>query len=120
MAADGSGPRGSRFGGSSAMSSDCVFVGWEIYVFATASDAHAQFEDWVRSAPEVISESASPDNTQTAIIRVASSHEYQIISAQSASELIHVIRSRSLEHALLYARQEKNGAGGSKKGVSLN
>jgi len=108
----GPGPRDSTFDGSSVTSSDCVFVGWGVFRFSTPTDAEAQFQDWVHSASKVI-EITDNDSTgiERAVLRVDDKtgfrYPYNILVKRNNSKAIYSLVSKSLEHALLFEKQEK-------------
>ncbi len=108
MAAYGEGPRGSKIGSSSVVSSDCVMVGWEMYYFPTPIDAEEQFQEWVRSATKVILITGDPNAVERAELQSIGEEKFRIISKGPNSKEVRLIWSDSLEHALLYEKQEKD------------
>jgi len=104
MAADGPGPRGSRLGASSVISSDCITITWGIYRFSDPHDADEQFREWVRSWRVIQVEDSS--SRERALLEDPAKRTFYIISKEKNGADILSIWSDSLEHALLYEKQQ--------------
>ena len=117
------GPHGSTSDSSLLKSSDCVIVEWTIYRFPTASDAQAQFDEWIRAASKILESTAGdgPSGPRRAVLRVEDGGpDFDIISSQKDSAIIYSIRSNSLEHAALMERQDQKQATGHSSGIRGN
>jgi|SRR5580765_6105023 hypothetical protein len=106
MAGYGSGPRGSTQGGSSVTGSDCVTVGWSNYKFPTAHDADEQFQEWVHKATRIVQIEHSNSMDRAVFENSQERQPFHVISKKENSAEIVAIWSDSLEHALLYEREE--------------
>jgi len=107
MAGYGPGPRGSTQGGSSVTGSDCVTVGWSNYRFPTTHDADEQFQEWVHKATRIIQIEHSNNMDRAVFENSQEKQSFHVISRKDNSAEIVAIWSDSLEHALLYEREEK-------------
>ena len=109
MSGSGRGPRNADFDFVMVVSSDCVKVTRELYVFASASDADEQFRDWVRSAFKVVVPAGQSveDKNQRAVLQMERGGGYTILLRDDNSDRVISIHSTSLEHALLFERRRK-------------
>ena len=103
------GPHGSRVDTSPLKSSDCVYVNRAIYRFPSAEDAEAQFNNWLRSAVRVlVTEEDSNTRSRKAVFedKDGSDYFFNVVFKKEHSDIVLYLSSKSLEHALLFAKQE--------------